>query len=122
MKAHFILYVADQKRSTEFYAAVLSTEPTLNVPGMTEFSLGTESVLGLMPTAGASRLLGLEVKSSPFPSAEVYLVVDSAADYHTRALSLGARELSPVERRDWGHTAAYSMDRDGHVLAFAEIN
>jgi len=29
-------------------------------------------------------------------------------------------ELSGVENRDWGHRAAYSLDPDGHVLAFAE--
>ena len=121
MKAHFILFVSDQQKSTEFYTSVLSMEPTLNVPGMTEFALGDDSVLGLMPTAGASRLLGLEFGDSHHPSGEVYLVVESAADYHARALSLGARELSPVEERDWGHTAAYSMDRDGHILAFAQI-
>ncbi len=121
MKAHFILYVADQRRSTEFYACVLAMEPALDVPGMTEFALGPECVLGLMPAAGASGLLGFATGRSPFPSSEVYLVVESAADHHNRALEAGARELSPLAQRDWGHKAAYSLDWDGHVLAFAEI-
>ncbi|PJB30817.1 MAG: glyoxalase, partial [Deltaproteobacteria bacterium CG_4_9_14_3_um_filter_65_9] len=38
---------------------------------------------------------------------------------HRRALDNGARELSPLALRDWGHEAAYCLDLDGHVLAFA---
>ncbi|MBK6476581.1 MAG: hypothetical protein IPF95_18030 [Flavobacteriales bacterium] len=39
LRIHFILYVQDQLRSTSFYTALLGLEPTLNVPGMTEFGL-----------------------------------------------------------------------------------
>lgn len=39
LRTHFILYVEDQGRSTEFYTRVLGREPSLNVPGMTEFEL-----------------------------------------------------------------------------------
>jgi catechol 2,3-dioxygenase-like lactoylglutathione lyase family enzyme len=58
---HFILYVQDQERSTAFYAEVLGMPPELNVPGMTEFRLSTETILGLMPSAGIERILGAEV-------------------------------------------------------------
>jgi hypothetical protein len=40
MKAHFILFVAAQEKSTAFYSSVLGEAPILNVPGMTEFRLG----------------------------------------------------------------------------------
>lgn len=43
------LYVADQSRATEFWRAVLDQPPSLHEPGMTEFSLGADTVLGLMP-------------------------------------------------------------------------
>ncbi len=49
-KSHFILYVEDQSKSTEFYSKLLNQNPTLNVPGMTEFKLTDNSVLGLMPS------------------------------------------------------------------------
>ena len=49
MKAHFILFVAAQEKSTAFYSSVLGEAPILNVPGMTEFRLGQEAILGLMP-------------------------------------------------------------------------
>jgi len=120
---HFILYVRDQTRSTAFYAQVLGVEPELNVPGMTEFRLSAETVLGLMPSAGIERLLGVAVgdavPSAGAARAELYLVVEDAESYHRRAVEAGARELSPLSLRDWGHTVAYSIDADGYVLAFA---
>ena len=123
MKTHFILYVADQALSTEFYSAVLGVQPTLNVPGMTEFAIGDETILGMMPEAGAVRLFGDKIThptpAGSAPRAEIYLIVDNIEAFHLRALNAGAREISPLKARDWGHEAAYSLDPDGYVLAFA---
>ncbi|EKD83209.1 MAG: hypothetical protein ACD_39C00818G0001 [uncultured bacterium] len=123
MKANFILYVADQKLSTEFYAAVLGRQPDLNVPGMTEFQLSDHCVLGLMPEAGIKRLLGDRLpdpaSARGIPRAEVYLTVAEPEAYHQRALASGALELSPFALRNWGDEVAYSLDPDGHVLCFA---
>ena len=123
MKANFILYVKDQGASTEFYQKVLAMSPELNVPGMTEFRLNDETVLGLMPVAGIKRLLGNKLpdpeKANGIPRAEVYLTVDDPAGFHRRALENGASELSPLEPRGWGDNAAYSLDPDGHVIVFA---
>lgn len=121
--AHFILYVADQERSARFYRAALARAPRLDVPGMTEFDLPGGAVLGLMPERGIARLLGPALPDPAtargIPRTELYLLVADAATPHARALAAGARELSPLSPRDWGHTAAYSLDPDGHVLAFA---
>ena len=121
-KAHFILYVADQQRAMEVYSKALGTTPTLHVKGMTEFTLGG-AVLGLMPETSASRLLEISLERFAVgrgtPRAEVYLVVDDPAQLHQRAIAAGATEISPLTKRDWGHEAAYSLDPDGHVLAFA---
>ncbi|MBK6568135.1 VOC family protein [Candidatus Aalborgicola defluviihabitans] len=123
MQSHFILYVSDQARSTAFYAAVLDLAPRLNVPGMTEFLLPSGGVLGLMPEAGIKNLLGPALPDPSLargiPRAEVYLLTEDALSYHRRALAAGAKELSGFKVRDWGHTAAYSLDPDCHVLAFA---
>ena len=123
MKAHFILYVSDQDRSTTFYSQVLDNPPTLNVAGMTEFALSDSSILGLMPERGIVKLLGREIVDPALargvPRSELYLVVEDAAEYHARALAAGAREVSALTLRDWGHSVAYSQDPDGHVLAFA---
>lgn len=122
-RANFILYVRDQRASADFYRRVLAAEPTLDVPGMTEFRLGDGAVLGLMPERGIARLLDGSVdpaSAGGVPRAEVYLLVDDPAAHHARALEAGGRELSPLQARDWGEEAAYSQDPDGHVLAFAQ--
>ena len=120
----FVLYVADQERSTSFYSRVLGREPSLCVSGMTEFPLVDGSSLGLMPEAGIKRLLGDALpdpaSAAGIPRAELYLLVDDPEAYHARALSAGARELSGLAKRDWGDRVAYCLDPDGHVLAFAE--
>ncbi|MBL9118915.1 MAG: glyoxalase [Phycisphaerae bacterium] len=129
-RAHFILYVSDQERATEFYRVTLAVAPRLHVPGMTEFDIppggNGEAVLGLMPVAGIRRLLGDAWPSGTIgcdercaPKAEVYLYVPDPATFHGRALASGARELSSLALRDWGDRVAYSLDLDGHVLAFA---
>ncbi|APR78824.1 Hypothetical protein A7982_04171 [Minicystis rosea] len=121
-RAHFIFYVRDQDASTTFFREVLAREPTLNVPGMTEFELGSGAVLGLMPEAGIVRLLGASIdpaRAAGVPRAELYLLVDDPAAYHARALGAGARELSAPTERGWGHLAGYCADPDGHVIAFA---
>jgi catechol 2,3-dioxygenase-like lactoylglutathione lyase family enzyme len=119
---NLILYVRDQAAATTFYRRVLG-EPSLDVPGMTEFPLGPGTVLGLMPEAGIRQLLGDAIPDpaggAGIPRAELYLRVDDPGTYHARALQAGARELSPLTARDWGDEAAYSQDPDGHVLAFA---
>jgi catechol 2,3-dioxygenase-like lactoylglutathione lyase family enzyme len=119
-----ILYVREQRRSAEFYRAVLGCEPLLDVPGMTEFALPGGARLGLMPETGIRRLLGERLpdpaQASGVPRAELYVLTPDAAALHERALGAGAVELSPMQARDWGDTAAYSLDPDGHVLAFGQ--
>ena len=123
MQAHLILYVADQKAASKFYGLALGLTPRLDVPGMTEFELSEGAILGLMPSAGIKRLLGSTLpdpdRAAGIPRAELYLLVEDPAAHHRRALENGATELSPLLPRDWGHDAAYSLDPDGHVLAFA---
>ena len=78
---------------------------------------------GIMPERGIKRLLGNKLPDpevgSGTPRAELYLYVDDPHAAHRRALDAGARELSALAPRDWGDDAAYSIDADGHVLAFA---
>jgi len=123
METRFILLVDDQTASTTFYSAVLDLTPRLNVPGMTEFDLPGGGILGLMPVAGIRRLLGDPLPDPSgahgVPRAELYLTHPDADLCHKRSLEAGAVELSPMVARDWGDFAAYSLDPDGHVLAFA---
>ena len=124
-KALFVLYVADQDRSAAFYGHALGSTPTLHVPGMTEFALGDECALGLMPEAGIKRLLGESLpdpaSANGVPRAEVYLRVPDAAACLARAHAAGGEIISPLAPRDWGERAGYCLDPDGHVLAFAAV-
>ncbi len=122
-KIHFILYVADQARARDFYGRVLQTRAGFDAPGMTEFAMSDSTILGLMPSVGIKRLLGDALpdpgEADGVPRAELYLLVDDPAACHARALSAGAKELLPLQPMNWGHEVAYSLDLDGHVLAFA---
>ncbi len=123
-KTHFILYVHDQAVSRAFYETVLGQQPALDVPGMTEFIIRPDTVIGLMPEQGIARLLSLEVGAFARGSirGEIYLIVASPEVYHQRARAAGARELSALALRDWGDRVAYSLDSDGYILAFADHN
>lgn len=124
MKVHIILYVSGQEISTQFYKSVLEIDPSLDVPGMTEFELPGGTMLGLMPETGIKSLLGESIpdpaRGHGIPRAELYLEVEDASSYHNRVLKNGGEELSPLLYRDWGSEVAYSMDLDGHILAFSQ--
>ncbi len=124
MNAIIILYVRDQNRSREFYRRVLASEPSLDVPGMTEFPINSETSLGLMPESGIRKLLGETLpdpsRANGIPRAELYLRVDNAAEFQRRALAAGAGELSALSFRSWGESVAYCLDPDGHVIAIAD--
>lgn len=120
----FILYVADQQRSRNFYQQVLGQKPILDVPGMTEFTIpGTNMLLGLMPESGIAKILdGKTVhpeKGNGIPRCELYLVSDDPDKKFKDSIKAGAREISKSEIRSWGAYVAYVMDLDGNIIAFA---
>src|SRR3954454_12663227 len=100
MTCHFILYVRDQASSTAFYEKALALSPALNVPGMTEFHLAENVVLGLMPEKGIVKLLEGAIENpaeaSGIPRSEVYLRVSEPEVYFERAVAAGAKVLSPI--------------------------
>ena len=123
---HFqiILYVADQKKSRDFYSAILQKKPDLDVPGMTEFNLNDNLKLGLMPEDGIAEILEDKTphpnKGNGIPRCELYLLVDNLNETYESAIKAGAKEISKIQKRDWGDTAGYVADFDGHVIAFAK--
>lgn len=121
----FILYVADQARSTAFYRSLLGCEPILNVPGMTEFSLGHGTKLGLMPEQGIARIISGPMphpsQGYGVPRCELYFVVEDLDSAMHQALLAGAVVVDPAADRDWGHRVAYFADPEGHVVALASV-
>lgn len=120
----FILYVKEQNKSAEFYEKLLGIIPYLNVPGMTEFKLGENVKLGLMPDNGIAKIISDKLphpkNGSGIPRCELYLKVKSPAEFIKRGLALGGKEISNLQERDWGDTVGCIADLDGHIIAFAE--
>ena len=124
MKVNFILFVSDQASSTLFYSEILNKKPQLEVPGMTEFELGEGIVLGLIPENGVKKILGDTIsnpeKNNGESRCELYLSVEDPEVFIERSIKAGAILLSPFQKRNWGDSAGYVKDRDGHVIAFAK--
>ena len=120
----FILYVKDQNISSDFYKNLLKIDPSLNVPGMTEFNLMNGSKLGLMPENGIAKILIPTLvhpsKGNGIPRCELYLKVSDPKNYISRGISLGAKVISLYQKRDWGDFVGYISDVDGHIIAFAK--
>lgn len=124
MNFEFILYVSDQKRAADFYSAVLQMPPSLNVPGMTEFTLADNLKLGLMPENGIAKIVTPAMahpsSGAGIPRCELYLSVEDVKTIYARAIHAGAKEVSSPADRDWGDYVGYVADSDGHVIAFAK--
>lgn len=114
-----ILYIADQDRATAFYATVLGAEPTLQVPGMTEFDLGGVT-LGLMPGSDMAELVP-ELEPGVGQRCELYLRRAEAERMLALVESAGGRLLAGLSARPWGETVGYALDPDGHVVAIASL-
>lgn len=119
-----ILYVADQQLSRTFYSNLLRMEPSLDVPGMTEFELTSDLKLGLMPENGIARILKDRMPhpatAHGIPRCELYLLIENHSELYERSIALGAVEVSRIQDRDWGHSVGYVADPDGHIIAFAK--
>jgi len=120
----YIIYAKDQEKSKAFYEEVLGYQPTLHVPGMTEFQLVNHVTLGIMPEEGIMRVLENKIPhpqdAHGIPRSELYLFVDDANAYYNRLVQAGGTGISTKQLRNWGDYVAYGLDQDGHVLAFAE--
>ena len=120
----FILYVSSQSKSRDFYKQILQLEPTLDVPGMTEFQLNEYTKLGLMPEAGIAKIISGKTRNpaegNGIPRCELYINVEDVNESFQRAIKAGAKEVSPVSERNWGDTVGYVSDPDGNIIAFAK--
>ena len=121
----FIIYVRDQLKSKKFYEELLQIEPSLNVPGMTEFRLSENVKLGLMPENGIAKIISNKLpnpqKGNGIPRCELYLKIKDPDKYIKRGIELGGKEISKLQDRNWGDKVGYISDLDGHIIAFAEI-
>ncbi|MCC6495201.1 MAG: glyoxalase [Propionibacteriaceae bacterium] len=112
-----ILYVEDQDRARTFYIALLAIQPSLDVPGMTEFDLGGMT-LGLMPQDDILQLLP-NLQAATGQRCELYLRRPEAEAMLGRLIEAGGRLVSPLQPRSWGENVGYGLDPDQNVIALA---
>ncbi len=119
-----ILFVEDLEVSKAFYKNILALEPSLDVPGMVEFTLSESCKIGLMPNQGIYRILENKIShpnlAHGIPRCELYLYVSDIYQAFENATRINWNLLSPIEMRDWGDLACYFKDPDGHIIAFAQ--
>lgn len=119
----FILYVSNQEKSRNFYQILLGQNPSLDVPGMTEFNINEFVKIGLMPNDGISKIITPKLphptSGNGIPRCELYLQVENIKTIFEAAKQAGATEISPITLRDWGDYVGYLADFDGHVIALA---
>ena len=119
----FILYVSNQEKSRNFYQILLQQKPSLDVSGMTEFTLNDFVKIGLMPNDGIAKIITPKLPHPTsgigIPRCELYLQVDNIETIFEEAKQAGATEISPITLRDWGDYVGYISDFDGHVIALA---
>lgn len=119
----FILYVSNQEKSRDFYQILFQQKPSLDVPGMTEFTLNEFVKIGLMPNDGIAKIISPVLphptSGNGIPRCELYLQVENIESIFEEAKQAGATEISPITLRDWGDCVGYLADFDGHVIALA---
>ena len=119
----FILYVSDQQKSRDFYQILLEQKPSLDVPGMTEFTINEFVKIGLMPNDGIAKIITPKLphpnSGNGIPRCELYLQVENIETLFELAKKAGAIEISSIALRDWGDYVGYLSDFDGHVIALA---
>ena len=119
---HVVLAVGDVERAYAFYRRAFGWESHLEWPGeYTELVLSEDDRLGLYRRDGWAESAGAEPAelNGRVSSAYLYVRVDDLEATLERLEGVGARRLSPRQRRGWGDEAAYFADPDGNVVAVA---
>lgn len=117
-----ILAVEDLPRATSFYAQGFGWAQVVDEPAYVEFVLPGGMRLGLYERTAFASNVGrapARIAAGQIAPTELYLHADQIHTSIDRLKSIGARELSPLERRDWGDEAAYFADPDGNVVVLA---
>ncbi|MBN1302296.1 MAG: VOC family protein [Melioribacteraceae bacterium] len=124
-KLHTILLVNDLQKSKAFYKLLFNLNPVVDTENIVEFEIGTNLILGLQTIDLPSKIFDYDVFAKyPNTSAgihEIYIECENAEEMHEKAKQYGCIELSPFQKREWGHYTGYSINHDGHILAFAWI-
>ena len=86
-----IIFVENQEKARDFYKEVLDMEPLMDVPGMTEFKLADNMLLGIMPMRNKNMMDIKTIKhwKRRNSKCQIYLPVDEPDDYYNRVVKAG---------------------------------
>jgi catechol 2,3-dioxygenase-like lactoylglutathione lyase family enzyme len=120
---HLVLAVSDVDRAKQFYGDAFGWKPHLEWPGeYAELELPDNDWLGLYREDGFAESAGApveELKRGRYSGAELYVQVTDVGEATKALREAGAKALSPLAKRGWGHDAAYFADPDGNIVAVA---
>lgn len=120
--AVLVLAVPDVERAAQFYEAAFGWSVLVREANYVELALPNAMRLGLYRSQGFSlhtKQAPLRVPEGELAPVELYVHVEDLAAAITKLRNAGARQLAPVESKDWGDDAAYFADPFGNVLAIA---
>jgi predicted enzyme related to lactoylglutathione lyase len=120
-----IFAVTEAERSARVYERVFAwpRDPLVDYTNYVELRLPEGGSLGLYERSGFASEVGAEpaeVADGQVAPAYLYVRVDDVAAAVTALTDAGARPLSPIAQRGWGHEAAWFADPDGNVVAVAQ--
>jgi catechol 2,3-dioxygenase-like lactoylglutathione lyase family enzyme len=117
-----VLAVSELPRAVSFYRSAFGWTVAVDSPVYVELALPEGMRLGIYERTAFARNVGEVpqlVPAGALAATELYLYPDDVDSALARLGAAGARELSPLARRDWGDEVAYFADPDGNVLALA---
>lgn len=122
MKCVFHLYVSDNQRSAQFYSEAFEITPLLHDGGI-QFQLPGGCSFGLLTEKSAKARFGTLIDdpemSNGISRIEMAVSIADPSACIERAITAGAKMISPLQLRDNGDESAYVLDPDGHVLVIS---
>lgn len=121
--AVLVLAVPDAHSAARFYEAAFGWSVTVREPSYVEFSLPNTMRLGLYKKEGFAlhtTRAPATIPEGALSATELYIHVEDLEVAMTKLLTAGARQLAPVQTKDWGDDAAYFADPFGNVIALAQ--
>ena len=120
--AVLVLAVPDARSAARFYETAFDWPVIVREPSYVEFSLPNTMRLGLYKKEGFAlhtTRAPVTIPEGALSTTELYIHVEDLDVAMTKLLTAGARQLAPVQTKDWGDDAAYFADPFGNVIAIA---
>ncbi len=120
---YVIRYVADLRRSVEFYRDLLGLEVEYEAEGYVAFRVEGPVIFALFARERVPELIGVE-ESHPSPKdrheGEIAFVTNDVDALHAQLLDNGVESLCQPTDRPWGERTAYFKDPDGYLIEIAQ--